>query len=148
MVLADRQPLASRVVTVRFEGAQASGAASLTIGSGAVVYVASVRASSKVISVAAEPAQSAESPAQDEDEDEDAFGFGGFDDEMDERPTSVAPSAVTVTLQFIASKEFIEEGAKVLVMPGGGQALAGGTERGAKGVAGLEGFVGYAIEQH
>jgi hypothetical protein len=148
MVLADRQPLASRVVTVRFEGAQASGAASLTIGSGAVVYVASVRASSKVISVAAEPAQSAESPAQDEDEDEDAFGFGGFDDEMDEQPTSVAPSAVTVTLQFIASKEFIEEGAKVLVMPGGGQALAGGTERGAKGVAGLEGFVGYAIEQH
>lgn len=146
MVLANRQPLASRMMTVRFEGAQASGAASLTVGSGAVVYVASVRASSKVISVATESSEAAEPSAPTDDDGDDAFGFGGFDEEVVEQPTDTPPTAATVTFQFIASKEFIEEGAKVLVMPGGGQALAGGIERGAKGVAGLEGFVGYAVE--
>ncbi|KZM22675.1 uncharacterized protein EKO05_0009635 [Ascochyta rabiei] len=146
MVLADRQPLATRVMTVRFEGAQASGAASLTIGNAVVVYVASVRASSKVISVATEPGESVEA-SKDEADDEDAFGFG-FDDEADEQPAHAPPSAVTITFQFIASKEFIEQGAKVLVMPGGGPGLAGATERGAKGVAGLEGFVGHAVEQY
>ncbi|KAJ4363768.1 hypothetical protein N0V95_000962 [Ascochyta clinopodiicola] len=145
MVLADRQPLASRVMTVRFEGSQASGAASLTIGNAVVVYVASVRASSKVISVTTEPGDSIE--ASTDEADDDAFGFG-FDDEAEEPPAPTAPSAVTITFQFIASKEFIEQGAKVLVMPGGGPGLAGATERGAKGVAGLEGFVGYAVEQY
>lgn len=145
MVLADRQPLASRVMTVRFEGLQANGAASLSVGSAVVAYVASVRASSKVISVAVEPGSSVEVSV--ETEDEDAFGFG-FDDEAGALPSDAPPSAVTVTFQFIASKEFIEQGAKVLVMPGGGPGLAGGAERGAKGVAGLEGFVGHAVEQY
>lgn len=145
MVLADRQPLASRLMTVRFEGPQTSGAANLTVGSAVVVYVASVRASSKVISVASEPGLAVEASAR--DEDEDTFGFG-FDDEADEQPVAAPPSAVTVTFQFIASKEFIEQGAKVLVMPGGGPIPASGTEKGAKGVTGLEGFVGYAAEQH
>lgn len=146
MVLADRQPLASRLVTVRFEDAQASGAENLTVGSAVVVYIASVRASSKVISVAAEHGPASEAPVL--DDDDDAFGFGGFDDESSEQPVAAPPSAVTVTFQFIASKEFIEQGAKVLVMPGGGPVPASGTEKGAKGVTGLEGFVGYAVEQH
>lgn len=147
MVLADRQPLASRVMTVCFEGAQASGAASLTVGSAVVVYIASVRASSKIISVAAEPEHVPSLKASCKDGDEDAFGFG-FDDDVDEQLVEAPLSAVTVTFQFIASKEFIEQGAKVLVLPGGGPSLAGGAERGAKGVAGLEGFVGYSVEQY
>ena len=147
MVLADRQPLASRVMAVRFEGAQVAGAASLTVGSAVVVYVASVRASSKVISVAAEPSLSVEESGKDEEEEDDAFGFG-FDEETAEQPCPASPSTVSVTFQFIASKEFIELGAKVLVMPGGGPAPAGGTERGGRGVTGLEGFVGRAVEQH
>ncbi|KAF9701385.1 hypothetical protein EKO04_000672 [Ascochyta lentis] len=147
MVLADRQPLASRIMTVRFENAQASGAASLTIGNAVVVYVASVRASSKVISVATSPDASVEAPDESADDDDGAFGFG-FDDETANQPIHAPPSAVTITFQFIASKEFIEPGAKVLVMPGGGPGLAGATERGAKGVAGLEGFVGHAVEQY
>lgn len=147
MVLADRQPLASRIMTVRFEGAQASGAASLTVGSAVVVYVASVRASSKIISVATEPEHGPSFEAFHKDEDEDAFGFG-FDDEAVEQLAGAPPSAATVTFQFIASKEFIEQGAKVLVLPGGGPSLAGGAERGAKGVAGLEGFVGHSVEQY
>lgn len=146
MVLASRQPLASRMITVRFTGPQASGAASFTVGSAVVVYIASVRASSKVISVSAEPGFSPEIPLQ--ADDEDAFGFGGFDDEADEQPTARPPAAATVTFQFIASKEFIEQGAKVLVMPGGGPVPASEGEKGAKRVTGLEGFVGYAVEQH
>ena len=145
MVLADRQPLASRMLAVHFEGAQASGAASLIVGSAVVVYVASVRASSKVISLASEPGPSVQTPVK--DEDEDAFGFG-FDDDAEQQRSSASPSAVTVTFQFIASKEFIEHGAKVLVMPGGGPGPAGGAERGGKGVTGLEGFVGHAVEQY
>ncbi|KAF1928950.1 P-loop containing nucleoside triphosphate hydrolase protein [Didymella exigua CBS 183.55] len=146
MVLADRQPLASRMMTVCFEGSQASGAASLAVGSAIVVYVASVRAPSKVISVSAEPGLSLESP--DQDDDENAFGFGGFDDDADEQPAAASPAAVRVRFQFTGSKEFIEQGAKVLVMSGGGPMPASGTEKGAKGVTGFEGFVGYAVEQH
>lgn len=149
MVLADRQPLASRAMTVRFEGAQTAGAASLTIGSAVVVYVASVRASSKVVSIASEPGPAVESTSKDVDEedDDDAFGFG-FDDEAEEHVGAALPSAVTVTFQFIASKEFIEQGAKVLVMPGGGPGPAGAAERGGRGVTGLEGFVGRAVAQY
>jgi hypothetical protein len=146
MVLADRQPLASRLVTVRFEGSQAGGAASLAVGSAVVVYIASVRASSKVISVSAEPSLAHEATVL--DDDDDAFGFGGFDDEAAQQPAAASLSVVTVTFQFIASKEFIEQGAKVLVMPGGGPVPASGTDKGARGVTGLEGFVGYAVDQH
>jgi hypothetical protein len=37
-------------------------------------------------------------------------------------------------------------GSQVLVMPGGGHGLYYGSERGEKGVAGLEGYVGKVIE--
>lgn len=142
MVLANRQPKASKVITVRFEREQAREAKGLGIGSAVVVYIASVRASSKVISVSTDPA--AEQSSKQEDE-EDAFGFG-FDDEADHEPGSEETSSTTVTFQFIASREFVEVGAKVLVMPGGGPGLSGGNERGAKGLAGLDGFVGRVIE--
>lgn len=143
MVLAERQPHASKVITVRFKGTQTHAAQGLTVGSAVVVYIASVRASSKVLSVATEPGAS--NIAGDEDEDEEAFGFG-FDDEPDEALQDNAPAATTVMFQFIASREFVEHGAKVLVMPGGGPGLSGGHERGAKGLAGLEGFVGHVVE--
>jgi GTPase len=142
MVLAERQPPSSKVITVRFEDTQALAAQGLTVGSAVVVYIASVRASSKVISVATEPGVT---NSKDEDEDEDAFGFG-FDDEAVEPPEDHAPAATTVTFQFIASREFVEHGAKVLVMPGGGPGLLGSNERGTKGLAGLEGFVGHVVE--
>jgi GTPase len=142
MVLAERQPNASKVITVRFESTQASAAQGLTVGSAVVVYIASVRASSKVISVATEPGVT---NTTGEDEDEDAFGFG-FDYEIEVPIQNDAPAATTVTFQFIASREFVEHGAKVLVMPGGGPGLSGGNERGAKGLAGLEGFVGHVVE--
>ncbi|KAI4668745.1 uncharacterized protein J4E78_002573 [Alternaria triticimaculans] len=139
MVLAAREPKAHKVITVRFEEGQAEGVKDLGVGSAVVVYIASVRASSKVLSVSAERT---EAPALNINGDDDAFGFG-FDDEVEKSATE---GAVIVTFQFIASREFVEMGAKVLVMPGGGPGLFGGNERGAKGMAGLEGFVGRVVD--
>lgn len=144
MVLADRQPNASKIISVRFEGSQTTAAQSLSIGSAVVVYIASVRASSKVISVTTEPTVT-ETNDKDNEED-DAFGFG-FDEEADQVLSDNKASAATVTFQFIASREFVEQGAKVLVMPGGGPGLSGSNERGAKGLAGLEGFVGRVVAE-
>jgi hypothetical protein len=142
MVLADRQPHASKVINVRFEGSQTRAAHGLSVGSAVVVYIASVRASSKVISVATEPTLSTAPVVA----DDDGFGFG-FDDEADGSDFDDTSAATRVTFQFIASKEFVEHGAKVLVMPGGGPGLSGSNERGAKGLAGLEGFVGRVVEE-
>lgn len=145
MVLAAREPKASKVITVQFEGAQAQGIRELSVGSAIVLYVASVRASSKVISIASEPATVAAANIQDDDE-EDSLDFG-FDDEPGQIHDREQPSTTVVTFQFIASQEFVEIGAKVLVMPGGGPGFSGGLERSAKGLAVLEGFVGRVIEE-
>lgn len=147
MVLAAREPKAHKVIAVRFEEKQAEGVKDLGVGSAVVVYIASVRASSKVLSVAAERTEGTHSTndTRNSADEDDAFGFG-FDDEAEEPTTVVAPPVVIVTFQFIASREFVEMGAKVLVMPGGGPGLYGGNERGAKGMAGLEGFVGRVVE--
>jgi hypothetical protein len=144
MVLADRPCKASKVITVRFEDSQTRAAQGLSIGSAVVVYIASVRASSKVISVTTEPSTVGDTDSH--NEDEDSFGFG-FDDEPDESSRSDGLAAALVTFQFIGSGEFVEHGAKVLVMPGGGPGLSGGNERGAKGLAGLEGFVGRVVDE-
>jgi GTPase len=142
MVLAAKEPKAYKVITVRFQDAQARGVKDLIVGSAVVVYIASVRASSKVVSVAkALPKRSGQ------EDEEDAFGFGGFEVESHGEEKRDKPPAVIVTFQFIASREFVEIGAKVLVMPGGGPGLSGGNERGAKGMAGLEGFVGRVVEE-
>lgn len=146
MVLVAREPKAHKIIKVRFEEKQAEGVKDLSVGSAVVVYVASVRASSKVLSVATERMElnhSMNKTHNGADED-DTFGFG-FDDEVREPTTGTVPPAVVVTFQFIASREFVEVGAKVLVMPGGGPGLYGGNERGAKGMAGLEGFVGRVL---
>ncbi|KAI4700880.1 hypothetical protein J4E81_003844 [Alternaria sp. BMP 2799] len=143
MVLAAREPKAHKVITVRFEDKQAESVRNLSVGSAVVVYIASVRASSKVLSVAAERME--DPTLKTHGDEDDAFGFG-FDVEMEKPAAEAAPPAVIVTFQFIASREFVEMGAKVLVMPGGGPGLFGGNERGAKGMAGLEGFVGRVVD--
>jgi GTPase len=144
MVLADRQPEAFRAITVRFEGSQTRAAQALSVGSAVVVYIDSVRASSKVISVTSEGAKTSALGVH--DEEDDAFGFG-FDDETEEPTKNDEPATTVVKFQFIASREFVQHGAKVLVMPGGGPGLSGGNERGEKGLGGLEGFVGHAVEE-
>ncbi|ORY15873.1 hypothetical protein BCR34DRAFT_477123, partial [Clohesyomyces aquaticus] len=150
----DGQAKADRVIVVRFSGLNAQAVKNLTVGSAVVVYVASVRASAKVVSVApeVEPVDSGSTMALETPDDDEDVGFGfGFEDD-DTGPGAAgetAPAketATVVTFQFIASREFVELDTKVLVLPGGGPGLFGGNERGEKGVAGLEGFVGRVLE--
>jgi len=149
MVLANGAPRARRAINVRFSGRSVAGVKGLGVGSAVVVYVASVRASAKVVVVAAEDhRRSAARSGGVKDDDEDAaFGFG-FDEDVNGFGGGAEGEAdsTVVTLQFIASREFVELGAQVLVIPGGGPGLYGGTERGEKGIAGLEGFVGRVVE--
>ena len=59
---------------------------------------------------------------------------------------TITSPILLVTFSFDASKEFVLMGDQILVMPGGGPGLYGGHERGEKGIAGLEGFVGKITE--
>ncbi|KAF2500088.1 hypothetical protein BU16DRAFT_452978 [Lophium mytilinum] len=149
MVLVHGNPVAKRVIKARFAGKHVSSVNSLTVGSAVVVYVASVRASAKVVSVAIETEHARNNHTSDEDDD-DAFGFGFDDDEgssLDGESSTDGVATAIVTFQFIASREFVEYGAQVLLVPGGGPGLYGGMERGEKGVAGLEGYVGTVVDE-
>ncbi|CBX98115.1 similar to GTP-binding protein 2 [Plenodomus lingam JN3] len=150
MVLAARESTARKVIAVRFEGKQACGVRGCAVGSAVVVYINSVRASSKVLSVSTAggiASASATAPIDNNNEDtEDGFGFN-FDDESVAASAQPSPEATLVKFQFLAAREFVEMGARVLVMPGGGPGLSGGNERGAKGLAGLEGFVGKLVDE-
>jgi len=78
----------------------------------------------------------------------DMFGLDSIDDEAEEpEPLVFGSDGVTdVTLELMTNREWIELGSQVLVMPGGGQGLYHGSERGEKGIAGLQGFVGRVLE--
>jgi GTPase len=152
MVLADRDAKAHKVISVRFEGANARAVDSLSIGSTVVVFVASVRATSRVISVHKVSENSTATVPDSEDTVEEGFGFGFNLDEdsahenyVDEEHDRASSITMVATFQFMATREFVEEGAKVLVMPGGGPGLTGSTERGTKGVAGLSSFLGRVV---
>jgi GTPase len=130
-----------RTTSVRFSGTNAATVESLPVGSSVTVYVASVRASAKVVSIAAEasPPRPNNATPSVADDDDPTFGFGGFDDEDEDDaiPAGLCVNTTVVTFQFLGSREFLEKGAKVLVLPGG-------TE---KAVAGLEGFVGRVVDE-
>lgn len=155
MVLSDQNPKAHKTIAVQFSGPQADNAKTLTVGSAVVIFFASVRAPSKVLSVT--PIIStieAAAPHHDNAGPEDE-GWFGFDEDSASNlgdGTSggrATPTAVTtiVQFQFIGSREFAEDGVRVLVMPGGGPGLSGSIERGEKGLAGLEGFVGRVVDE-
>jgi hypothetical protein len=121
---------------------------SVTPGSLVVVYTASVRASAKVIRLVPHINHEATGPIEEVD---DVFGLDNLDDERKEgkepEPPIFGSDGVTdVTLELMTNREWIELGSQVLVMPGGGHGLYYGFERGEKGVAGLEGFVGRVVE--
>jgi hypothetical protein len=106
---------------------------------------ASIRASAKVVRLT--PRVNSELTGRNEEMD-DIFGLDNIDDEAKEsEPLIFGSDGVTdVTLELMTNREWIELGSQVLVMPGGGQGLYHGSERGEKGVAGLEGFVGRVVE--
>lgn len=127
---------------------------SVTPGSLVVVYIASIRASARVLKLIphANNALSLSVTEQD-DNDDDVFGiedsFERENKEQDQEQENIifgSDGVTDVTLELLTNREWIELGSQVLVMPGGGHGLYYGSERGEKGVAGLEGFVGKVIE--
>ncbi|KAI7346350.1 hypothetical protein D0862_03078 [Hortaea werneckii] len=193
MILAAVQPASTRSFVAEFRREDLEA---LAIGNHVVVYIASVRASARVVS--ARTPDSAVGTTQgkrwqegsltdsrdgngdpngkpedhrehndDGDEDSgtpDPFAFEDLQANLpaangspDSSSRAVASegesslpssSSLLVTFSFDSSKEFLLLGDPVLVMPGGGPGLYGGQERGEKGVAGLEGFVGTVVEVH
>ena len=121
---------------------------SVTPGSLVVVYIASIRASARVLRLV--PHATSSSPVATEAEDlDDVFGLDDTleKEEQEAEPPIFGSDGVTdVSLELMTGREWIELGSQVLVMPGGGHGLYYGSERGEKGVAGLEGFVGKVIE--
>jgi len=120
---------------------------SITQGSLVVIYIASIRASARVVRLMPHNAQGDLMQPELTEVDEvfsldDTSGKGTEPDS----PVFGTYGVTDVTLELMNSREWIELGSQVLIMPGGGHGLYSGTERGEKGVAGLEGFVGRVVE--
>lgn len=107
---------------------------SLAPGILVIAYVASIRAPVKILSVKSSP---------DILMNKDRFFFdGNRSDESDTVSTAIpAPTQQEVTFQLMASREWIELGAQVLVMAGNGPS-PGSCERGETDGGSLNGFVG------
>lgn len=145
MVLANGDPSAVHTFTASFE---ANDASSFAVGSLVVVYYASVRASAKVVAIAMQNYQHDDEPFQRSSKADNAeYGFSfTLDEEAERAQTSGKNISILVTLQFMTYREWLGVGSRILIMPGGGPGLHGGTERGVKGVGGLDGFVGRVVE--
>lgn len=100
-----------------------------------VVYIASIRASAKIVEVKAlETTPTAE----------DMFDF---DDNSNSHSSTVMSQdsgnqQTEITFEFVTSQEWIEIGTQVLVTPGGGPSLTNQPEQREQGSAGLDGYVG------
>lgn len=148
MILASGSPEAKKGFVAEFARSDVDG---LSIGMGVVVYLASVRASAKVLAGTV-PDDDCEvlEIAEFGSDNEDGFGFTLDEDDITS-PQHVSKPRINprllVTFQFIASREYVEDGSQVLVIPGGGPGLYG-HERGEKGVAGMGGFVGKVVRSY
>lgn len=108
-------------------------------GSLVVVYIASVRASARVIRL------TPHTPAVDANAENDEHSV--FDEDDDDAEAEASPvfgehGVTDVTLELVTTREWIELGSSVLMMPGSPI----GSERRKKSSAGLQGFVGRIVE--
>ena len=100
-----------------------------------VVYIASIRASAKIVEVKALGA----TPTT-----EDIFDFD-VNSKINCTPATsqdLGDQQTEITFEFTASQEWIEIGTQVLVTPGGGPSLTNQPEQREPGSAGLDGYVG------
>ncbi len=109
---------------------------SLFTGSLVIVYIASIRASAKVITVNRVALQTSSDELFSLDESESDRSGAELPQRQDE------PRKIEITIQFISSREWIELGSQVLVMHGGGPGSSIPLERRDKGSVGLDGLVG------
>jgi hypothetical protein len=140
MVVANGTPLAHGTFVADFARRDVD---SLSINSNVVVYFNSVRASARITAGAMPEHHNASPPGQ-KDYYDNGFAFGFEDDDGNE--VQEDQPRLLVTFQFLASREYVEVGTQVLIMPGGGPGLYGGSGRGEKGLQGLLGFVGKVVE--
>lgn len=102
------------------------------------VYIASIKASAKILTVQTEvePQRVRTSP-------DEVFLFGdNYSRHKDSVPTLSRPAFDReVTFQFVSSREWVEIGGQVLIMPAGGSGM-GRSDGGDSASASLEGFVG------
>ncbi|KAI9701946.1 MAG: hypothetical protein M1836_001290 [Candelina mexicana] len=151
MHTADR-PAASNGFVAHFNQ---SDFVSMSLGNLVVVYIASVRATARIVSFNLRGADSRRPRPDANDDSEDLFRFDDGDGHIEDPPDAAnlptakqlppQPTMSEVTFRFVTCREWIELGSQVLVMPGGGPGLYVGSERGEKGVGGLEGFVGSIV---
>ena len=145
----DGVPSACTGFFARFEDGLAS---SLLIGAEVVVYVASVRASVRVVSLEASTPPEKNRNANGSEPDS-VFDFDDDDDDDVDGGVNLSTAAeevengrTTVSFQFVTYREWIETGTKVLVMPGNSTTIPNDSERGEKLSMGLDGFVGEIIQ--
>lgn len=99
-----------------------------------VVYIASIRASAKIVEVKA----SGTTPTT-----EDIFDFDNSNNHgSTAMPQGLDKQQTEITFEFVTSQEWIEIGTQVLVTPGGGPSLTNQPEQREPGSAGLDGYVG------
>jgi GTPase len=143
MVLCNKPATSSSTIVAQF---RRDDLGTLAVGSQAVVYLASIRSSARILSCRI-PELSEVVGEDSSPEMVDEYN-GSQEDSFTDRAAAgaVTHQHLQVTFHFDSTKECVEVGSKILVMPGGGPGLFGGTERGEKGAAGLEGFVGRVVE--
>ena len=141
MVLSPGSPRAHRVFIADFARSDVDA---ISIGSSLVVYFNSVRTSAKVIAGAIPEHHISAQRAEHGEDDDNGFAFSFDHDEGSE--SQEHEPRLLVTFRFLASREFVEVGTQVLVMPGGGPGFYGGSGKGEKGPPGLLGFVGRVVE--
>ncbi len=113
-----------------------SKAFSLFPGSLVITYIASIRASAKVVTV---NRLAVHAPS------EELFSFDESESDISgaELPRDLSgPKQIEINIQLISSREWIELGSRVLVMHGGGPSSSTQLEQGDKGNVGLDGLVG------
>lgn len=101
-----------------------------------IVYIASIRASAKIVEVRA---------LESETTADEVFEFDDTSSNQSGSPTPESPAnhdQTEIVFEFVNSQEWLELGAQVLITPGGGPSLTGQPEQREIGSAGLDGYVG------
>ncbi|KAL1303324.1 hypothetical protein AAFC00_006726 [Neodothiora populina] len=144
MVLCNGPSSSISTIIARFKRADVG---SLAVGSQVVLYIASVRASARILS-ARTPDPSELPTPEILSSTGDPSNVSPMQDHDNAAADEVTDPFLMVTLHFETAKEYVEINTQVLVMPGGGPGFFSNADRREKGAAGLESFVGIIVEVH
>ena len=109
-----------------------------------IVYIASIRASAKILEVRALESEITLDEVFRFDDNLSEDNNTSSSERSTESPT--VDQQTEITFQFTSTQEWIEIGTPVLVTPGGGPSLTGQPEQREIGSAGLEGYVGRIVQ--